>query len=394
MHHCPRCHAEVPAEARFCRKCGYNQVHTEEMPAATPADQPGKGASTPQTAAGLIRPIGITLSQRPGNPAKPAPAASDLPGPLLATPAHLLALKPLTPSSPKLLSSPQFLRPALPSKVLKPDSQDIAEQQTRQEPVYFPHQNQVDESPQPVSQLPSIEDLPTALHPIEIVKGRPPLASVDNDFVEFEDNFESYVATSQAAEHWRTSWRNRQRSEAGPAASVSRGQSSVAEPLMAMQNSLARIRAIVAPQQKQKKSGASLGFWITIFLMLCLIGGLGAYIASTYLSQAASTLPIDAHVVVTGPTLSVQGLQTTTILQGQVLHLHGEHFAAGAHIIFLLDGASIISGTNGQEISLLTSNQGTFDVAIPSSTWSTGEHLISAQDNRNGQSAYLNIKVS
>ena len=132
-------------------------------------------------------------------------------------------------------------------------------------------------------QAPSIEDLPTKEYPIEVVKGRPSLAGTPGDFEKFEDYFESYVATSKAAEQWRTSWRNRQRSEAGPAATVTRGQSHVPEPLMAMQYSLARMRAIIAPAQKQNKSGAR--FWITIFIMACLIGGLGAYIASTYLGR-------------------------------------------------------------------------------------------------------------
>lgn len=145
----------------------------------------------------------------------------------------------------------QFVGPAfLPSPRQRPDTHHISEQQTQQIPV-------------------------------EVVKGRPRLIEAHDDFNEIEDNFESYVATSLAAEHWRTSWRNRQRSEAGPAASVSRGHSAVPEPLMAMQHSLARMRAIIAPSSKQNKRNANR--WISILLVAFLILGLGALIVSTYL---------------------------------------------------------------------------------------------------------------
>src|SRR5437870_7046628 len=168
MYYCSRCKAELPAEARFCAKCGYQR------------------------------------------------------------------------------KTQQFVGPAfLPSRKQRPDTQHISEQQTQQIPV-------------------------------EVVKGRPQLIEALDDFNEIEDNFESYAATSQAAERWRTSWRNRQRSEAGPATSVSRGQSEVPQPLMAMQHSLARMRAIIAPSGKQNKQNGS--FWITILLMASLIVGLGAFI--------------------------------------------------------------------------------------------------------------------
>src|SRR5436853_4488314 len=118
----------------------------------------------------------------------------------------------------------QFLQPGfLPSREQRPGTQHISEQQTQQTPVPF---------------------------------------APSDDFNEIEDNFESYAATSKAAERWRTSWRNRQRSEAGPATLVSRGQSDVPEPLMAMQQILARIHAIIAPSNKKNKQKGSLGSWI------------------------------------------------------------------------------------------------------------------------------------
>jgi hypothetical protein len=249
----------------------------------------------------------------------------------------------------------QFLQPGfLPFREQRPGTQHISEQQTQQTPV------------------PS------------------------DDFNEIEDNFESYAATSKAAERWRTSWRNRQRSEAGPATSVSRGQSAVPEPLMAMQHSLARMRAIIAPSGKQNKQNASLSFWITILLMTSLIVGLGAFIVSTYLPDPDTALPTAAPIPTDTPQpgLRMEGPQLATIPQGQMLHLHGDFFDVGAPMIFLLDGTTAISATNGLEISLLTSDEGAFDVTMPTAKWSPGEHLIQAQDNKNGQSAYLYIRVS
>jgi hypothetical protein len=228
--------------------------------------------------------------------------------------------------------------------------------------------------------------------PFEVVKSRPQLIDAHDNFNEIEDNFESYTATSKAAERWRTSWRNRQRSEAGPATSVSRGQSSVPEPLLAMQHSLARMRAIIAPSGRQNKQNES--FWITFLLMASLIVGLGAFIVSTYLPgtglPAGAPIPTDTPE----PRLRMEGPQLAAIPQGHILHLHGENFDAGARVIFLLDGTTTLNGTNGLEISLLTSGKGTFDVAMLTAKWSIGVHLIQAQDNKNGQSAYLYIRVS
>ncbi len=288
MYYCSRCKAELPAEARFCAKCGYQR---------------------------------------------------------------------------KLQ---QFVGPAfLPSRKQSPDTQHISEQQTQQIPV-------------------------------EVVKGRPQLIEALDDFNEIEDNFESYAATSQAAERWRTSWRNRQRSEAGPATSVSRGQSEVPEPLMAMQHSFARMRAIIASSSRQNKQNSGLGFWIAILLMTSLIIGLGAFIVSTYLPNRDAALSTGAPIPTDTPQprLRMEGPQLVSIPQGQMLRLRGENFDSGAPIIFLLDGSTAINGTNGLEISLLTSDEGTFDIAVPTAKWSIGVHLIQAKDNKNGQSAYLYIRIS
>ena len=202
---------------------------------------------------------------------------------------------------------------------------------------------------------------------------------------------ESFMATSIAAEHWRTSWRNRQRSEAGPATEVSRGHSSVPEPLMVMQYSLARIRAIARTQQKKKRISV---FWVSIALVVCLIIGTSAFIVSTYSGNSGTSDAIYTPPTSVPPSLSVKGSQGATISVGQMLHVHGDNFDIGDPVIFLLDGANSISGTNSREIAIQVSSAGTFDVDLPVTTaWTNGPHVIEAEDNHTGQTAYLSIQV-
>ncbi|MEO8956778.1 MAG: hypothetical protein ABI396_03665 [Ktedonobacteraceae bacterium] len=227
-----------------------------------------------------------------------------------------------------------------------------------------------------------------------VVRARPPLIEAHEEFAQDDNSSESYAATSVAAERWRTSWRNRQRSEAGPATSASRGQSLVQEPLMAMQNSLARMRAIVVPKKLQE-SQVNLRFWITLLLMICVIGGLAVFIASTFQTVPDSASQGIQQSVAQPPNLSISGTPTATIAQGQSLHLHGNNFAAGVPISFLLDGTVAITGADGRTLSLLTSEQGSFDVSIHiTSTWSAGPHTLQAHDSKHHQNAYLNIDIS
>jgi len=129
-------------------------------------------------------------------------------------------------------------------------------------------------------------------------------------------------------------------------------------------------------------------------LLVSLIGGLAAYIGYTYLPNVDSAARLDAPVDIPQPGLRLQGTQVATIVQGQPLHLHGDNFNAGAPIIFLLDGDTTISNSNGRQIAVLASDQGSFDVAVPTLVWPVGTHVITAQDNKDGQSAYLNIQVN
>jgi len=99
--------------------------------------------------------------------------------------------------------------------------------------------------------------------------------------------FVSFMATSKAAEQWRKSWRDRQYAEAGPAENVSRGQASVPMPLTPIHQSLARMRAIQKYDKKQQgKRTVNFGTWIIIFLMICLIIGLGASIFLSYIPNS------------------------------------------------------------------------------------------------------------
>jgi len=149
--------------------------------------------------------------------------------------------------------------------------------------------------------------------------------------------------------------------------------------------------------QKQSGQNKKPGFWITFFLMACLVGGLGAYIISTYLSNSVpGTLHIVPPSEIAQPTLGLQRPQSATIEQGQTLLLHGEHFGANDTITFLLDFTTSIKDDHGKIIAVRASNSGRFDILIPvqGSDWSAGPHSIQATDNRIQQNAYLNIMVS
>jgi len=149
--------------------------------------------------------------------------------------------------------------------------------------------------------------------------------------------------------------------------------------------------------EKQRGRNKKPGFWISVFLRVCLVGGLGVFIISTYATRSASGT---AHIVPPGetsqPALSLQGPQRATIKQGQILPLHGEHFGVGDTISFLLDSTTPIVDQNSKIISVRTSNSGGFDVRIPirGLGWSAAPHYIQALDNRTEQNAYLNLVVS
>ncbi len=245
----------------------------ETIPPVPPLAEPPVPTRTP----GIIRSIESSIPARPAA-SKPPTMARQTPS---TPPTHL------PPSPPASTQSPQRPGPAhapadaqtqnkrplsdLPTQHIKSDSK----QGRQQMPV-------VRSSTPPSRQTPpahNLDKLPTSHLPS--TNGQNGLG---NEQTMPLLSPESFIATSKAAEHWRNSWRDRQYAEAGPAEDVSRGHAAVPMPLMAMQRSFARMRAIARTRNDGRST--NFRFWITLFLLLCIIAGLGAYIVSTYLPNS------------------------------------------------------------------------------------------------------------
>jgi hypothetical protein len=206
----------------------------------------------------------------------------------------------------------------------------------------------------------------------------------------------SLIATSKAAEHWRKSWRDQQYAEAGPAENVSRGQASVPMPLMEKQQSFARMRAIARNNQlHQKRRAPNFGTWTMLFLMICLIVGLGGYIVWSYLPNSPFGLTQSVKPVSTSqPSLTIEGSTSTTVKIGQTIPLHGAHFGANHTITFLLDMATPLVDANGKNISSQTNGQGVFDATVSIDRhWTTGTHSIEAVDSSSNVNAFMTLQV-
>ncbi len=205
---------------------------------------------------------------------------------------------------------------------------------------------------------------------------------------------ESLAYTSKAAEHWRNSWKDRQYAEAGPAEGVSRGQASVSTPLLAMQTSFVRMRAIVFNQDQDSRK-VIFGFWVTMLLMICMVAGLGAYIFYSYLPNTSENAAHTSHPA-TGqaPTLRIVGATSTTVKTGQKLQIAGSNFGPQDAITFLLDTTTLITSADGKPLSARADAQGTFEVTIPvSGDWPTGARSIEAVDSAAHLNGYINIQV-
>ena len=354
----------------------------ETIPPVPPLAEPPAPTRTP----GIIRSIESSIPTRP--------AASRPPTTVRQTPATPPTHLP--PSPPASTQSPQRPGPAhapadaqtqnkrplsdLPTQHIKSDSK----QGRQQTPV-------VRSSTPPSRQTPPAHDLD------KLPTGHLPSTNGQNGLGNEQTmpllSPESFIATSKAAEHWRNSWRDRQYAEAGPAEDVSRGHAAVPMPLMAMQRSFARMRAIA--RTKNDGRSTNFRFWITLFLLICIIAGLGAYVVSTYLPNS----PVGAAQVVppantAQPSLTLQRNPSGTFAIGQVIHLHGDHFGSTNPITFLLDTTSPITGAGGKQISTHPDSQGAFDVALTiGSDWTTGTHTIEAVDSSGNQDAYLTIQV-
>ncbi len=415
-------------QARFCSHCGYtldarsvaqaNPVSL--MPEISPASLAPANTDilplpeyssllVPTTPVRVIQPrvkrtpSHSEQSRQPPSRALPPVEENELP-------AHLHSLSPAAPARRPQAAQPhtsQFKRlryqapvpaPANLSQTARSAGQAEPQQSPRAQATPPPTVRAIPVAKQPTGRLAAelsrqehIADQLTGQLPAEAVKPHPALITSD-----YASNAASFGVTSRAAERWRTSWRDRQYLEEQPAAAVSRGQSAVPEPLSAMQQSLARMRAIVAPQRAARNQGNSTpGFWVGLVLMICLFGGLGAFIISSYIPNGDGATQVYSTQVRRGPDLTLEGQQTASIKQGQTLHIHGANFSAGAPIIFLLDNTTPITGAHGRPIALITSGQGSFDAALPmTAQWTSGPHLIVAEDNKSGQSAYLSITIN
>ncbi len=198
---------------------------------------------------------------------------------------------------------------------------------------------------------------------------------------------ESLIATSKAAEHWHQSWRSRQRAEAGPAIGIMRGQAAVPEPLMSMQHSIARMRAVIIPKNTDDQPGKNFVFWFTLVLLICIIGGLSAYVISTYAPSTQLAAQISAAGNVS-PTLTMQNSHTNTIAAGQTLHVHGMYFGANHKITFFLATTSLSAGP------VQSNSKGTFDASLSvPATWLAGSYALQAQDNQSGLHAFLDLQI-
>jgi double zinc ribbon protein len=244
-----------------------------------------------------------------------------------------------------------------------------------------------------MSSMPDLDELPTSELSTEYLNGQDDL---DDSPTMNLLSPESYVATSKATERWRKSWLDRQYAEAGPAENVSRGQASVPMPLLAKRQSFARMRAIARnnKQQKQKRK-IFFGTWITFFLMISLIGGLGAYIILSFLPNSPFGTTRETQTAnAISPTLTVQGTTSQTVKIGQTIQLHGEHFGANHTITFLLDSATPMTDDSGKIISAQADSQGTFDTTLSiGSHWTIGSHTIEAVDNNGNRNAFMTVQV-
>jgi Double zinc ribbon len=431
---CDNCATELPKEARFCAVCGTTQTSKKTSVVEVSSHEPVISASTtkndesstvhlqpsmsvkPARTPGLIRPVTPKPSTRSVIPSRP-----DVGGQSISSqqsiqksqaPEYPISSPPTKVSSSiknqaYQPSSSSFMQPDVGSQ----DKQQIAKLATQRNQAYSqPKANGNSVQIRPQEQIAGVQitqvepswqnsskyesdELSMRSSSTEPVNGKNGVSdSPTMDLL----NPASFMATSKAAEQWRKSWRDRQYAEAGPAENVSRGQASVPMPLTRMQHSLARMRAIQKKDKKQRgKRSVNFGTWITIFLMICLIIGLGSYIIVSYMPNSPFGVTyITPATNTTQPSLVLVGTTSQTIKIGQSIQLHGQNFGVNQTIIFLRDTATPIVDTSGNNISTHTDNQGAFDVTISTdSHWSTGSHSIEALDKSNSQNAFQTILV-
>jgi len=371
MNRCQKCENELVADARFCNICGapQNPENAQSVPPIPPEKSPdpartlqpsSKRTHSPQVASSLQPAAAHTSSDLAIPPENPQPETR----------------------APVADVQTQNKHPL--SDLLTKHIKSAIKQGRQQTPV-------VRSSTPPSRRTPpahNLDKLPT---------GHLPSTNGQNGLGNEQPlpllSLESFIATSKAAEHWRNSWRDRQYAEAGTAENVSRGHAAVPMPLMAMQHSFARMRAIARPKKDGRRT--NFRFWITLFLLMCIIAGLGTYIVSTYLPDSpvgAAQVVLPTHTA--PPSLTLQGNSSGTFALGQAINLHGDHFGPTDTVTFLLDTTSPLTGAGGKPIATRADNQGAFDVALTiGSDWTTGTHTIEALASSSNQEAYLTIQV-
>jgi len=202
---------------------------------------------------------------------------------------------------------------------------------------------------------------------------------------------ESLVATTQAAEKWRNSWRDRQRAEAGPAVGVARGQAVVPEPLMAMQYSLARMRATIIPTSSAKAGGRDFSLWAT-FGMIGLMVVVAIYLITTFIpTTSTTTIPSASAMNALTPSLitkaTKKGPTPAAVVAGKTLAVHGDSFGVNSAINFLFNAKPLTS-------SAQTDSKGSFDatITVPAAQLA-GDYTLQAQNKSTGKSANLTVQV-
>src|SRR5260221_12949997 len=410
MNRCQKCKNELAAEARFCNICGapQNPEDAQSAPPIPPEKSPDPARTMQPSSKHTYSPQ--VSGDNPNQPAKTAhppilpkrPNAGRVISPVTLpqrdTPQVASSLQPATAhNSSDLAIPPENPQPETRAPVADAQTQnkhplsDLPTQHTKSASKQGRQQTPVvPSSTTPSRQTPPAHDLD------KLPTSHLPSTNGQNGLVDEQPmpllSPASFIATSKAAELWRNSWRDRQYAEAGPAEDVSRGHAAVPMPLMAMQQSFARMRAIARTKNDGRRT--NFRFWITLLLLICIIAGLGTYVVSTYLP----TSPLRAAQIVppantAQPSLTLQRNPSGTFALGQVIHLHGDHFGLNDAITFLLDTTSPLTGAGGKQISTHPNSQGAFDVAVTiGSDWTTGTHTIEAVDSSN-QDAYLTIQV-
>lgn len=396
---------ESPAQVKVAPPVTVSEPD-QTVPLPAPPDktmpQPSPNAGT-NRAPGIIRPIVSSASLRRNTPIPPGYTPPDTLSPLPAVP----NTPPVSAEKPRQAENARFPGPVHIPAPGSP-SQDTSRKTGGPQSMPVPprHQSQPSltnnparqqnsfnaDAPQlPQTPQPSLHDVPTNYLERPHANGN----GANNTAARQELPLfspESFAYTSKAAQHWRTSWRDLQNAEAGPAEDVSKGQAEVAAPLANRKDSFLRMRAI---RSKQNAEGGerSFGFWVTLFLMICLIGGLAGYIVYSYLPSTSVAVRLSQPAP--QPTFSVGGgAGQAVISRGQSLHAQGNYFGAHDFIHFLLDSTKQIAASTGSPLSVQTDSNGSFDVTIlAGKDWAIGTHIISATDTQAKLTAYLDIQV-